>query len=310
MILTVTPNTAIDKTYVIDGFNINQVHRPIETRTTAGGKGINVARVLKTLGREALATGFVGGRIGEAIIDSINIEKLPHDFVEVQDESRLCIAAIDKNTSSQTEINENGPQISLQENSNLLKKIEGLVYRADFIVLCGSCPPGVPFSFYGDIIKIARDAGIKTILDTSGDHFKEAIKSAPFMVKPNIYELSQLAEHELFTQEDVLRAAKSLKQFGVGLTAVTMGKSGALLTDGNQAWLAIPPKINFASAVGSGDTFVAAFLDAYMDNKELDKALVWATAAGTANASTFGAGFCTKESIIEICQGVSLTRLD
>lgn len=309
MILTITPNAAIDKTYTINGFGLDRVHRPSAARTVAGGKGINVVRVLKELGREGIATGFLGGRIGDAIQEGLDEEGMKYDFVRVRGESRLCIAIMDPSNGTQTEVNENGPEVSPGEVEQMLEKVAALVTGMEFIVLCGSCPPGVPVEFYGEVIRIARKAGVRAILDTSGDHLREAIKASPFMVKPNITELSHLADHELLTLEEITRAAKSLKQYGVTITSVTMGRSGALVTDGVQAWMAAPPEIQFASAVGSGDSFIAAFLDSMLRGEAISSALVAGTAAGAANATSYGAGFCTKESIIEIRQGVTLTKL-
>ncbi|MEN6356897.1 MAG: 1-phosphofructokinase [Armatimonadota bacterium] len=309
MILTITPNTAIDKTYTVEGFGLDRVHRPSVCRTVAGGKGINVVRVLKTVGHEAAATGFVGGATGEAIIRLISEEGLRHDFVRVKDESRLCIAVVDPINGTQTEINENGPQVTADEVNLMFEKTKCLVAGCEFIAMCGSCPPGVPESFYGDIIRIAKSAGVKTVLDASNSHLREAIKSAPFMVKPNVTELSQIAGRELLTLEEIVRAAKSLKQFGVSITAVTMGRSGAIVTDGVQVWKAVPPEIQFASAVGSGDAFLAMFMAAIIQGMSLPEALISATAAGAANATTLGAGFCSLECIMEVRQGVTLTNI-
>ena len=309
MILTVTPNAGIDKTYTIDGFGLDRVHRPTECRAVPGGKGINVVRVLKELGRAGLATGFVGGRTGDAILEGLDAEAIRHDFVPIREESRLCIAIIDPNSGTQTEVNEIGPQIAPDEVKRILDKIPGLLRGAEFVVLCGNTPPGVPTSFYGDIIRMAAGAGVKSVLDTSGEQLRESIEAGPFMVKPNTAELSQLAGHELLTLEEISRAAKSLKQYGVQITAVSMGRSGAMVTDGVQAWQATPPEIQFASAVGSGDSFVAAFLDSMLDGESVASALAAGTAAGAANATTYGAGFCSKDSIIELRQGVVLAKI-
>lgn len=309
MIVTITPNAAIDITYIVEGFRLDHVHRPSATRTVAGGKGINVVRVLKELGHDAVASGFLGGRVGESIVEKLNEEGIIHDFIYVEDNSRLCIAVMDPLAGTQTEVNENGPKVTEAEVERMFAKARNLLQGKKYIVLSGSCPPGVPFSFYGDIITLAADAGVRAVLDTSGDHLKEAIKASPFMVKPNVHELSQLVGRELVTLEEIVDAAKSLKHYGVSLTAVTIGRSGAVLTDGSQVWKAVPPEIEFASAVGSGDSFVAAFIDTLMSDGSLADALLRGTAAGAANATTYGAGFFSKECIMEIAEGVTLTKL-
>lgn len=306
---TVTPNAGIDKTYTVEGFGLDRVHRPSDCITVPGGKGINVARVLKTLGRSATATGFLGGATGDAVARGLDAEGIAHDFVRIEGESRLCIAVMDPTTGTQTEINENGPEVTAHDVERALDKMRHLAQGKEYVVLCGSCPPGVPTSFYGDIIRIAQKAGARAVLDTSGEHLREAIKLSPYMVKPNVTELSQLAGRELVTLEEITRAAKGLRQYGVEISAVTIGRSGALLTDGKQVWKATPPTIPFASAVGSGDAFVAGFLDSLLGNQCLEEALAWATAAGAANATTYGAGFCSKDSIIEIREGVALAAV-
>lgn len=309
MILTVTPNTSMDRTYVVEGFGVDRIHRPTEFTTAPGGKGINVLRVFQELGGSGLATGFVGGRVGESITEGLSREGISYDFVRTVEESRLCIKIVDPRSGTQTEINETGPRISADEVQRLLDKIGELLNGMEYVVLCGNAPPGVPVTFYGDVIDLANSRGVKAVLDTSGDHLREAIKASPYMVKPNVAELSELAEHELFTLEEISGAAKSLKQYGVSVSAVTMGRSGAVVTDGVRTWQAIPPEIEFASAVGSGDSFIAAFLHSLGAGEPLSSALVLATAAGAANAMTYGAGFCSKGSIIDVAQGVSLNEI-
>lgn len=310
MILTVTPNASIDKTYVVEGFGVDRMHRPGEWRSTPGGKGINVLRVYRELGGTGIATGFVGGRVGEAILEGLAQEGMPHDFVRIAMESRLCIKIVDPKNGTQTEVNEVGPTVSSEEVELLAAKIGELMGSAEYVVLSGNVPPGVPVSFYGDIIRTARSRGVKAVLDASDEQLKDAIKAGPYMVKPNTAELSQLAGRELVTLEEICSAAKSLKQYGVAIAAVTMGRSGAVVTDGVHTWQATPPEIKFASAVGSGDSFVAGFLHALAAGESLSDALRLGTGAGAANATTYAAGFCSKSSIMEMARGVRLAEID
>ena len=144
MVVTVTPNAAIDITYTIEGFTLDRVHRPSAVRTVAGGKGINVSRVLTTLGHNTIATGFVGGSTGNAILEKIALEGLPHDFVRVRGESRLCIAVVDPTRSTQTEVNENGPVIDAGEIAAMMDKIIGLLPGGS-ISLCVEAAPGCAY---------------------------------------------------------------------------------------------------------------------------------------------------------------------
>ncbi len=300
MILTVTPNAAMDKTYVVRDFRLDKIHRPSEFSSTPGGKGINVSRVLKELGRPSFATGFIGGSVGDSICAGLEMEGIQYDFVKVPGDSRLCIQVVDPKNGTQTEINELGPEISEVEVNKFYDKFREIIGEAVFLILSGSCPPGVPVDFYSQLIQIAKKNGVKCVLDSSGDHMKEAVQTSPYMIKPNVNELSQLVGRELMTLEEIAIAAKELRTYGVSIIAVTMGRSGAMVTDGVQAWKAVPPAIEFASAVGSGDSFVASFLDSVMSGNSLEESLVAGTAAGAANAMQYGAGFVKRDKIIEM----------
>ena len=309
MILTVTPNSSIDKTYVIEGFGIDRIHRPSNITSAPGGKGINVLRVYRELGGGGIATGFIGGRVGEAIVEGLDKEGIAHNLVCIKEESRLCLKVVDPISGTQTEINEIGPQVAEDEVEQLKRRIMSLLDGIEWLVLSGNAPPGVPVSFYRELIEIAKSRGVKTVLDASDEQLKEAIKAGPYMIKPNVHELSGLVALELVTIEEICSAAKSLEQYGVTIVAVTTGRSGALVTNGSHAWQAAPPEIEFASAVGSGDSFVAGFLHELADGGSLPDALVLGTAAGAANAATYGAGSCSKSSIMEVKRGVTLNAL-
>lgn len=309
MIITVTLNAVVDKTYTVENYTLDRVHRPSGEKRTAGGKGINVARVLRTLGRDVVATGFVGGHNGELIISDLDREGITHEFVQTRVESRFCIAVVDPVNHTQTEVNESGPTVGPDEIEALRAKIESLLPSASHIVLSGSAPPGVPNGFYAWAIEAAKAAGVQSILDASGEPLRLGVTALPYMVKPNVVELSAYVERELYTVEDILEAANGLARSGIKFVVVSMGKSGAIVTDGSEAWHATPPEIDFVSAVGSGDSFVAAFVDALVSGNDMQDALVAGTAAGASDAMIAGSGFCTVQSIESLKPGVQIVRL-
>lgn len=310
MIITVTLNAAVDKTYTVENFAIDRVHRPLDQRSVAGGKGVNVARVLNTLGQPVIASGFAGGYNGGLIISSLENENIRHDFVETRGESRICIAIVDPEKRTQTEVNENGQSVNADEVDAMLAKIESLVSNgATHLILSGSAPPGVPDDFYAQAIQSAKSKGVYVVLDSSNDHLRQGLKAIPDMVKPNVAELSQYAGSELYTVEEILESAKQLVNTGIQLAVVSMGRAGALAVSKTEAWQAVPPEIEFVSAVGSGDSLVAAFIDAMIRGEGITEALRAGTAAGAANATVYGAGFCSAESINELKPLVKLTRL-
>jgi tagatose 6-phosphate kinase len=309
LVITLTLNSAVDKTYTVENFSLDRVHRPTVEKSVAGGKGINVARVLHTLGREVLATGFVGGYNGGLIVSGLEGEGIAHDLVRTRGESRICIAIVDPVNGTQTEVNENGVEVAPEEVEALHTKLGLLLGRASHLVLCGSAPPGVPVDFYARAIQSAKAAGVVAVLDSSGEHLRSGIAALPYMVKPNVAELSAYVGSELYTVEEILQAARRLTKMGIRLVVVSMGRAGALAMDGETAWQATPPEVDFVSAVGSGDALLAAFLDALVAGKDMPEALAAGTAAGAANAAVSGAGFCSAESIALLKPQVRLTRL-
>ena len=304
MILTVTPNATVDKTYRVDDFQLNQVHRPQQTLTVAGGKGINVARVYRTLGGDALATGFLGGEQGRIVARELAREDIAGDFVGVAGETRVCIAIVDPTNGTQTEVNERGPNVTLNEVNALRDKFSRLLSQQpfDFVVLSGSLPPDAPDTLYAELIAIARTANVPAVLDASGDALRQGIAARPWLVKPNQFELQALLNRPIVSEAEILGAARELHQSGIAHVIASRGAQGAVYVGDSGRWQAVPPQIEFASAVASGDSFVAAFLWAWQFGEkpqDPETALRLATGAGAANAMVIGAGFCSRESIFE-----------
>ncbi len=314
MILTVTPNAAVDKTYRVEGFRLDAVNRPSQTHTVAGGKGINVARVYRTLGGRALATGFSGGILGTVLRVALQKEGIPANMVDTKGETRLCIAAIDPTTGTQTEINESGPEVSPAEILKLFDLVERLLSQEplSYVVLSGSLPPGAPPTLYAELIEMARRWKTPAVLDTSGEPLREGLKARPWMVKPNRIELETLLVRPLQNRSEVLQAAQGLLNDGIEMVVLTLGAEGALLANATGAWFAVPPSIEFASAVASGDSFLAAFLWEWIEGRppaDPVSALRLATGAGAANAAVIGAGFCTRESITTLAQRTDVQQI-
>ena len=309
MILTVTLNAAVDKTYTVENFTIDRVHRPSSWRIVPGGKGVNVARVYRELGGEAIATGFIGGHNGDYILQGMRAEGLKSDFVRTDGESRVCIAILDPIGKTQTELNEVGPVVTDEEVQRLKLKFESLVPGMQYVVLSGSTPPGVPDGIYRDLIGLGRHYGVPCILDTSGAPLAGGLEAGPFMAKPNVHELSAIVGRQLGTIEEATEAACELNHRGVEVVIVTLGRDGALATASDGVWRAKPPEIPFVSAVGSGDALAAAFVYVLATGGTVPEALRFGVGAGAANAMTFGAGFCRREDIEQLAEQTEITEL-
>jgi len=305
-ILTVTLNAAVDKLYTIPGFSVDKVQRPTETRVYAGGKGINVARVYRALGGEVTATGFSGGATGEYIQDSLREEGINTRFVSVANESRTCTAILDPLRRTETVLNELGPWVTPDECASLLQRLRELLPGHDAVILSGSLPPGVSPDTYAAIIGLAREAGIKAVLDASGEALRLGVEAKPLLAKPNVHELEALS----VAGDGWGGSAQALREkYGVVLALVTGGARGAVLASAEGTWEAIPPSVELRSALGSGDSLTAGFAWAWEQGWGHAEALKLGVAAGAANAMVYGSGFCTRDQIFEVVARTTVNKI-
>lgn len=300
MILTVTLNAALDKTYRVSNFEPGGIYHVEEQHTSAGGKGINVARVAKTLGADVMTTGFLGGRVGVYVEHLLTEEGLYPRFVPIADETRLCTAIVDSVRSVETKVNEQGPVVSEEEAERFLQALSELAGKARFVALSGRLPLGVKPDFYADCIKIVKQAGAWCGLDTHGACQNATLLSlngiVPDLLKPNAEELSEAAGEPVRAFEDALRHTQRWVEQGADCL-ITFGDKGALLHSRQGILIGTPPVVQYKSAVGSGDSAFGAYVWALSRNEASSEALKWAIAAGAANAAMFGAATCTAEQI-------------
>jgi len=306
-VLTVTLNAAVDKLYTIPGFAVDQVQRPSETRMYAGGKGINVARVYRTLGGEVMATGFSGGVTGEYIQQGLRQEGVDAQFVTIGQESRVCTAILDPIGRTETVLNENGPQVTPAECDALLQRLRELLPGQDAVILSGSLPPGTPPNIYASIIRLAQDGfGVKAVLDASGEALQFGVKAKPFLVKPNVHELEALS----VGGDGWGGSAQALREkYDVTLALVTGGGRGAVLASAEGTWEAVPPAVQVLSALGSGDSLTAGFVWAWEQGWGHAEALKLGVAAGAANATVYGSGFCTRDQIFNLAGRTTVNKI-
>ena len=309
MILTVTPNPAIDKTYVVDRFDARGLNKSRLTLTTAGGKGVNVARVCAILGCQAVATGFLGGHNGDFITTELERCGILPDFVRVVDETRTCVEILDPSQGVQAKVNEAGPPVTASDAAHLEAKIGGWLGRADLVVLSGSGSPGTPANLYARIIKRSRESGVRVLLDSSGEMLRQGIAASPFLVKPNAEELSEIAGVPIRTPEEAGTAARVLLQSGIAMVAVSLGAQGVVIAHGTALLHAEPPPVELLSSVGSGDCMVAGIAGPLRRGGPRPGRARGAGAAGTANAAVLGVGLCTRGEVENLMPLVKVTTL-
>jgi tagatose 6-phosphate kinase len=246
VILTVTANAALDVTYEVPVLRHGEPHRVERVHTRAGGKGVNVARVLHALGEDVVATGLVGGLTGDAILADLE-DAVPEAFLRVAGESRRTVAVVSADDGAATVLNEPGPQVSEREWDQFAEAYHQLAAAATLVVLSGSLPPGVPADAYAELIVRTQ---VPVLLDTDGDALRFGIEARPALVKPNLAELTGLLGHP---PEDVLAACRALPV----PAAVTLGEAGAVLVTADGAWRAVPPERVRGNPTGAGDAFAA-----------------------------------------------------
>lgn len=291
MILCVNPNAAIDKTLVVEHFQLNAIHRPVLELALPGGKGCNVARAVKTLGQQPVVTGWVGGHHGQFIEQGLQAEGILAAFIHTSVESRDCTSILDTATGSLTEIYERGRPVTPQELEAFYDNFQGWLAKVDLVTFSGSLPPGVPGDFYAHLIGMARAAGVTTLLDSSGEPLRLGLEAGrPDLLKCNRAELSGITGQPLDNLEDLRRVVRDLSTRLGPRLVITLGGAGAVAADGERIWLAQAPHIEVVSAVGSGDAFLAGLACGMLGEQSFEAVLRLAVAAGSANALQIGAG--------------------
>jgi tagatose 6-phosphate kinase len=227
MIATVTLNAAIDKTYHIANFSKESTNRVTKMYAMPGGKGINVTRVIHTLGYPVLASGFTGGKNGEYIENELTKLNITHDFLRLHEESRICLNVIEAPSRS-FEILEPGPTITQEDYLLFKRKISSLAQKNLLIAFSGSLPQGLAPETYCELVELAQSNGATAFLDTSGLALRHGIQASPFLIKPNEEELAELLGITITNEQQLISAIYDLMNRGVSCVVVTLGSKGAL----------------------------------------------------------------------------------
>ncbi|CAB5031745.1 unannotated protein [freshwater metagenome] len=313
MILTVTLNAAIDKSLSVPSFRLGRRHRTVEQRSTAGGKGVNVARLLASLGQPVIATGFVGGATGTRIVEQLTTESILNGFVHIAEESRTNISVLDPTTGEQTEVNERGPEVNAAEVEMFVEKLCYLARGAAVCVLAGSLPRGVDPSIYATLIAELKRLDVITIVDSEGEAMKLAVRAEPTMISPNMAEAEELVGHEFNDPNEQIAALGELRGLGCKEAMITLpdGCVASVLVDGqpreHRVW--IEPREAVAS-VGAGDAFLAGYVSARYNGSTPEECLRYAVACGAESTQRLGAGLIDPKGVEELLSEVEVVRIE
>ena len=298
MIYTITFNPALDYIAQVENFKIGEINRTKTETILPGGKGLNVSIVLKNLGIENTALGFISGFTGEELKRKIEAQGVKTDFVKVKEgitRINLKISSINEKKVEETALNGVGPLITEDDIETLMEKLQKMSTE-DLVILSGSIPKNIDNTIYEKICKKLNEKGITFIVDSTQELLMNILKYHPFLIKPNKEELEETLNCKISTKEDIIHATKELKKLGAQNVLVSLGNDGALLlTKEDKIYYSKAPKGQVVNTVGAGDSMVAGFLAGYYQTKDYEYALK--TGVATGSASAFSTQLATKEEV-------------
>jgi tagatose 6-phosphate kinase len=297
MILTVTLNVSIDRAYRIDELKPGDVMRVRECTCTAGGKGLNVARVAKIAGAGVMATGFAGGHAGEFVREQLEKNGIPNDFVFVNGETRSCINVIEEKTGRQTEFLEPGFTVTPADLALFMHKFDLLLEQSEVVTISGSVPAGCGNTIYADLVQHVNHQGKKVILDSSEKLLAQGILAKPTMIKPNLDEMAALTGITATDTQQLAEYAQKLQKNGIPYVVISLGRHGALLSCDEGLFVGASPDIPVINTVGCGDAMVAAFAVGFERGYTAREMLHYALGISAANAMTIETGFYRPEDL-------------
>ena len=301
MIYTVTFNPSIDYIVRLEDLTVGEINRVNYEQILPGGKGINVSIVLKNLGHDSVALGFLAGFTGVAMQQMLHSFGVKDDFVRLDDGfSRINVKI---KAGRETEINGQGPVITEEAQRTLFEKLDRLK-SGDTLVLAGSIPNTLPDDIYERIMEHLAGRGIRIVVDATKNLLRRVLKYRPFLIKPNNHELGEMFGVDLKTDDEIVYHAKKLQEEGATNVLISMAGDGAiLLTSEGVFYRSAAPKGTLVNSVGAGDSMVAGFLAGFMEsNGDYERAFYMGVATGSASA--FSENLATREEALALLKTI------
>ncbi len=309
MIVTLTINPAIDRTISVDRLAFEDRAYINSSKESAGGRGINASCVIHSFGSETLAVLTSGGESGKRLKGLLATCGFRIAVVPIKNEIRTNLTITDRHGLT-VNLNEPGPALTRTEVSRVERLIKETLDGASWLMLCGSLPPGVPASFYGKLISLARQKQVKTLLHTGGEALEEGVEARPTVVTPNQHEAERLLRTTLLTRTHFVDAAERLRSMGPEAVVLSLGSRGAVAAFPDGMIEALPPRVDAVCPIGAGDALAAAYTWARDRGGNPADALRWGVAAGTASAALPGMKFATLAQTKEIYQQVEARNVE
>jgi 1-phosphofructokinase family hexose kinase len=309
LIVTLTVNPAIDRTISVDRLAFEDRAYVNSSRESAGGRGINASRVIQSFGGQTLAVLISGGDTGKRLEEHLSGCGYPIAVVPVRNDIRTNLTITDKQGLT-VNLNEAGPTLSKSELAHVERVVRQSLHKAQWLMVCGSLPPGVPPSFYAKLIAMAREKKVKTLLDADGDALREGVDARPTVVAPNQQEAERLLGRTLLTRAHLLEAAVQIRAMGPESVVLSVGNRGAIGAFADGLLEALPPRIDALCPIGAGDALAAAYIWSASRGGSQTEALRWGVAAGTASARLPGMNFASLHQTEEIYRQVEVRRAE
>ncbi|MDI6822481.1 MAG: 1-phosphofructokinase family hexose kinase [Actinomycetota bacterium] len=282
LITTVTLNPAVDKILRVRGLRSNRLNRAEVLMTTAGGKGVNVSYLLQAMGSEAIAMGFVGGTSGQFLEEELRKAGITTSFVHIAEETRTNYIVLDEARHTQTQINERGPLVSIEEIQEFEGTFKRVLSRSEMVIIAGSLPQGVEPEICAELITMARERGIKTILNTTEPALIRGLEAQPFLVKPDIRATDQFMGVRLNSNRRRLEVAQRILAKGVQVVVIGSNYINHIVVTPEQIWEASAPGVEIVSRVGVGDAMIGGMAFVLAKGGVIDEAIRLGMAASIA----------------------------
>jgi 6-phosphofructokinase 2 len=303
VIYTITLNPSLDRTIDVEEFTYDDVNMILDEKRYPGGKGIDVSRVIRELGGQSIAYGFMGGYNGLEVEGRLINEGIISDFTRVNGETRTNIIIHQQKKKMTTLLSACAAPVTQLEVTTLFRKIREIP-RDSYVVLSGSLPPGLSDSFYAQVAAGVKEKNIKVFLDADGQALKAGVQARPYLIKPNIHEFGRLAEKNIRDQEEILENVEPWLDL-VDCLVVSMGVRGAVGISGKERFVVTPPRISVKSSTGAGDALLGGMVFALNEGASFKDALVLGVSCGTASTLNPDPALCIRSDVYEISKEVA-----
>lgn len=305
MLYTLTFNPAVDLVMKIDEVHLGELNRVQKDEYVAGGKGINMSVLLKRLGHDNIASGFIGGFTGAFVRESLEKEGVQTAFHELAGVTRINVKL---HAAQETELNANGPMVSQADVVELMAYFERVLQAGDVVFLAGNAAPGMTSEHYVQVAELCQAKGALFVLDSNKTLLTACLPQRPFLIKPNAQELSEIFNTRIDSLEDVIENARQLQALGAQNVIVSLGGDGAVLvTDRQEVYRSSVPSGTVVNSVGAGDSMVAGFMAKYIETQDYAQSLRQGAACGSATA--FSVGIAQAELALALMDEIQIQRI-